>query len=363
LRGTEFGRGGFAGGGQMSLTERYVKQAFADNGVVELRHQDGSGRWISGLFDDADDLLAAAGKLHQVGNLFISLNRPSPRKAWGVMGGTPLGNADFQWITRMFMDFDPIRPKDTASTDAELEAAKQTALDARKVFKALNWPDPLLAISGNGAHLLYRTHLPNTAEVRDMLTLIYTGMSEDHVGSVKFDRAVRNAGRIGPLYGSFKRKGPNTAERPHRKSVILEWPREWKQIQRTDLEKVVRFYGEHQAKRATRAPVSSAARFSGSGDYQSLDMVAWFTAHGLYRRPLGTYSGAERHAVRCPWEGEHSNTSGDLDTSTVIFTATEGWPGFHCSHDHCEGRTIRDVMQILGDADSFCTAQWGGRHV
>ena len=99
---------------------------------------------------------------------------------------------------------------------------------------------------------------------------------------------------------------------------------------------------------------------TGNGDYNTLDAVSWFRAHGLYRRSLGTYNGTPRHAVKCPFESDHSDTSTDQDTSTVIFENGSGWPGFHCSHDHCDGRTVVDVMEVLGDADSFCARYWEG---
>ena len=109
------------------LTHRYVEQAIADNGVIELRHQDGKV-WTSGLFDNADDLLAAARHAHHIGNLFISLNRPSPRIAVNRMGSDPLGNDDMQWFTRLFFDFDPISVRRTvASTNSELACAKRAA--------------------------------------------------------------------------------------------------------------------------------------------------------------------------------------------------------------------------------------------
>jgi predicted RNA polymerase sigma factor len=82
-------------------THSYIKQALADNGIVELRHQDG-GRWTSGLFDNADELLDCARALHKYGNLFVSLNRPSPRMATNRMNGERLGNDDYQWVTRLF---------------------------------------------------------------------------------------------------------------------------------------------------------------------------------------------------------------------------------------------------------------------
>ena len=279
------------------------------------------------------------------------------------MTGDPITNDAVQWYTRLLFDFDPMRPTDTASTEDELNAALFAAQDAARIFKAMAWPHPLIAISGNGAHLHYRTHLPNTGEIRDMLATIYSGLAKDYSSdTVKFDRAVRNPGRICTLYGSIKRKGPNTPDRPHRQAHFYAIPRDWQQVHARCLEGVANFYASRN-KSSSPAPREAGARIEGDGDYDTLDAVAWFMAHGLYRRPLGAYSSSQRHAVRCPWEGEHSSSSHDLDTSTIIFDNPTGWPGFHCSHDHCEGRTIRDVLEVLGDADHFCSHQWSRSNV
>ena len=347
----------------MSLTEKYVALEMADNGVVELRHQESPERWISGLYDNAEDLLAEARRRCQVGNLFTTLNRPAPLLADNRMGTHALGNDDFQWITRLPFDFDPIRPSGIPATDTELSAALQVAQHTCEMFLGMQWPAPMRALSGNGVHLIFRTHLPNTPDVRDMLAAIYTGLDQDvSTDSVKFDRTVRNAGRIFPLYGSKKRKGVPTHERPHRFSRILEWPPRLQQITITAIEALANYYARrapHQA--SEKSTHETHQRIDGDGDYRTLDIVAWFAAHGLLRRPLSTYQGIPRYAARCPWEDEHSSPSHDMDTSTVIFEAGEGWPGFSCSHAHCEGRSIRDVLQVLGDADVFCSRSWKGK--
>ena len=329
--------------------------------MIELRHQH-AGQWRTGWFDNTDDLLAAATDLYRTGNLFTSLNRPAPRSVSNRMTGNPVTNDAVQWYTRLLFDFDPVRPTDTATTEVELRAALFAAQEAAKVFRAMAWPHPLIAISGNGAHLLYRTHLPKTAEVRDMLTVIYTGLAQDYTNEViKFDRTVRNPGRICTLYGSIKRKGANTPNRPHRMSCFHTIPRDWRQVPMRCLEGVANFYASRN--RPAPSHREARSRVEGEGDYATLNAAAWFAAHGLYRRLLGTYSGSQRHAVRCPWEDEHSCCSHELDTSTIIFENPTGWPGFHCSHDHCEGRTMRDVLNVLGDADHFCSQQWSRRHV
>jgi hypothetical protein len=52
--------------------------------------------------------------------------------------------------------------------------------------------------------------------------------------------------------------------------------------------------------------------------------------------------------VICPWADDHSKGE-DFDTSTVLFaprTGEEvGW--WHCSHMHCEGRNIHDVLALF----------------
>lgn len=331
----------------MNDFRRYVDQAFTDNGVVELRHQLDK-QWTTGWFDNAGDLLAAAGELYHVGNLFISLNRPSPRVAINRMSGNPIRNDDVQFITRLFFDFDPVRPKGCASTKLELDYATRAAGEARKIFKAMAWPDPLVAISGNGAHLIYRTHLANTVEVRGLLATVYAGLRKDYSSDhIEFDRAVRNPGRIAPLYGSIKRKGDNTPDRPHRQSQILEYPREWRQVSRRSLDGVANFYAIRHRPASRRKPV---AHTSGAGDYTTLDVVAWFTAHGLYEHPVA----GNIHAVTCPWEGDHESGSRNR-ADTTIYINDDRWPGFFCQHNTCNGRGILDVLEYFGDADSFCT--------
>lgn len=89
----------------------------------------------------------------------------------------------------------------------------------------------------------------------------------------------------------------------------------------------------------------------GTGVYNTLNVVGWFNAHGHYKRHLG----GGKHAVTCLWLAYHSSADNPMKTDTVIWESDGGWPTFHCSHDHCEGRTIKDVIALWCDADSFCT--------
>lgn len=89
----------------------------------------------------------------------------------------------------------------------------------------------------------------------------------------------------------------------------------------------------------------------GFGDYRTLNVVEWFQARSAYGRPLA----GGKHAVACPWSAEHSKPRPPEDSDTVVWEADgDHWPSFFCSHAHCQGRGIKDVLELWDDADSYC---------
>ena len=56
--------------------------------------------------------------------------------------------------------------------------------------------------------------------------------------------------------------------------------------------------------------------------------------------------------VICPWASEHTKGE-DFDTSVVLFAPRPGedlgW--WHCSHAHCEGRTIHEVLALFSEQE------------
>lgn len=349
----------------MSRTADYLDWLMRDAGLVELCQVDGRKLDV-GWYDKADALLHDARTMARTGNLFTTLNRIDPDGLRAYLAARREGDPDkilrtpdevVTRFARLFFDFDPERPKDTSSTDGELAEAEARARGLARRLGALGWPAPAIAMSGNGWHLQYRTALPNNAETKAQLKAIYDGLHGEFSDDVvTFDRSVRNPARLCALYGSVKRKGPSTPERPHRKSIV-QIPRDWQQVH----PRQVAALADHFARQAPQRPLephrSPAERFTGSGrgDYARLDVVAWFTAHGLYRGHIRDHV----HAVACPWSDEHTTTSPPGDT--VIFEADGGWPGFDCKHAHCSGRTIRDVLALWGDADQFCAADFERR--
>ncbi|EXJ10912.1 hypothetical protein D779_0351 [Imhoffiella purpurea] len=262
-------------------------------------------------------------------------------------------------FSRLFFDLDPERPKGTSSTAAELREAEVRAKGLKDRLLGIGWPLPLMAMSGNGWHLQYRTALPSTQEWREILRTIYQGLNSELTDDVvTFDVTVRNPARLCALYGSRKRKGPNTQDRPHRQSIC--WiPSDWKQVHPRQVEALANYYARQSSQTRSNASQTpqephTAVRVSGKGDYASLDVVRWFQAHDAY---VGRLAG-NKHGVRCPWSHEHTSDSPRNASDAVIFEPDGGWAGFACKHSHCAGRDIRDVMRLWGDADAYCSEQF-----
>lgn len=331
----------------------YLEHALRDNGRVELRHQIGE-RWVSGIFDQVHALRSTVAGLSKLGNLFTTINAPKLLPATNDMTGRALRDADMVLHTRLVFDFDPVRGTGQPSTDYELALAIAQRNRLVQALRSMGWPMPATAVSGNGAHALFRCRLKVSKETADMLRTLYTGLRDEFsTEQVLFDPTVRNAARIWRLYGTINRKGGPTPERPHRQAHVLI-PDRWDPVAPQLVEALANAYARRMPK---MEPARHGARQApnGRGDFSTLDARAWFAARGAYKRELG----GDKHAVLCPWVFEHSNESGPMDTSTVIWNAEPGlWPTFHCSHQHCAGRSIRDVMARWGDADAYCARAW-----
>lgn len=340
----------------------YLQRALADARVIELRHNRG-GRWESGTFDNMADLTRAIRERSADGALYSTLNRPTATVARNDFGARALCDDDIGVITRIVFDLDPRRPTDTPSTDAELAAAMEARTIVSRTLAAHGWPAPAAGMSGNGGHLVYRACIENSPTWRQRAATLYAGLrgrlqpALDELG-VQFDVTVRNPARIWRLYGCANRKGTATSDRPHREASISLPAGAWQTVRASTIETTVVALTpvtEH----AKRTAIQARGPIGGSGDFATLDVVAWFTAHGAYRRPLD----AGKHAVSCPWIDDHSTGPRPNGSDSVVWERSNGgWPTFHCSHDHCAGRSLLDVIALWRDADSFCAQEWRRDH-
>lgn len=123
----------------------------------------------------------------------------------------------------LLVDFDPKRSGTVSSTDAEKALAHEKAFEVATYLDGQGWPNPIMADSGNGWHLLYRIDLPadDGGLVASVLKALAARFSDE---VVDVDTTVGNASRICKLYGTLAAKGDNTTERPHRVSRIDSIP-------------------------------------------------------------------------------------------------------------------------------------------
>lgn len=135
-------------------------------------------------------------------------------------------NSDALGRRWLLIDVDRVKTaedKDFSASAKEHADALGLAEEVREHLHGLGWPDPGFHLdSGNGAHLLYRIDWPNDPESQKVLSAFLKGLAVQFDGPRgELDRAVHDARRISKLPGTWARKGPSTADRPHRMARIL----------------------------------------------------------------------------------------------------------------------------------------------
>lgn len=203
--------------------------------VFELRglaRVNGQQHVTSGFFDDIEALARAA--IERSGKddgCYVTINPVKPEllfrapknKLRRAGSGETTSDRDVLVRRHLLVDIDPIRPAGISSSDAEHAAAIEQAKRVRDHLAPKGWPEPILADSGNGAHLVYEIDLPveDGGLVQRTLTLLHRRFSTD---ALKIDEKVYNPARISKVYGTLTRKGVDAPERPHRLARILEAP-------------------------------------------------------------------------------------------------------------------------------------------
>jgi len=220
-------------GADRAEIERGISILFDTGDVVEVRIPKTRAGTVAGYFDDHKKLATAiqqADGNYQASGIYYVLNPIEPAllgRAYNrLKERAEYTTADNNILRRRWLpiDLDPVRPAGVSSSDAEHAAAIERA---RIIAESMvnEWGRPILADSGNGAHLLYRIDFANN---EDSLALISATLAEldvrysDEV--VKVDVTSANAARVWKAYGTVARKGDSIPGRSHRLSKILEVP-------------------------------------------------------------------------------------------------------------------------------------------
>lgn len=194
---------------------------------------------VSGYFDNAKDFGRAAAELEQAKapGVYFTLNPVNPdllaRAANRLKAASAKSSSttdkDIAYIRWIPIDIDPIRPSGISSTNDELKEAIKLRNKIAKWWEKLSGTPGIKAVSGNGAHLLYRLQdweIKNKDRIdKDERVVWIKGtlklLNEKFGGGkVDVDTSVFNPSRIWKLYGTTARKGDSIPSRPHRMSYI-----------------------------------------------------------------------------------------------------------------------------------------------
>lgn len=353
-----------------TAVERTLRLLMRPGDVFEIRALS-AVKWkgMQGFFDDP---ALAANYVHKLSDtykgVYVTLNplnadvihRASNRLKQAEEG---LGAFDAEVIRRRWLplDFDPIRARGVSATASEHAAALKLAKKVADVLSlAWGFPDPIIASSGNGAHLLYAIDLPNDDATRDAIQAFIKAVKEAfQTKAVDIDTSVFNASRIWRLYGTVARKGDSTLERPHRLSKILDAP-DWRE--NTPIEAIRAFTAKHGV---TPAPGAKSGQSLYDRAYPE-DEGRWRVLNRLALEKIDRWvPGAFQEAAR-PYKQGYRVSSALLGRDREEDLTIHPWPwgikdfGEHDSGEAAQGKRtpVSVLAEWIYDDDKVTAAKW-----
>jgi len=310
---------------------------FTPGQVIEIRAITDDGI-ASGYFDSYEELVkkvSALDDVQSVQGIYATLNEVNSsllsRRSNRIkmrLGKKDATTADADIIRRRWLpiDIDPVRISGVSSTDEEHQVAIDRAGIIGCFLTEWGFPEPIVADSGNGAHLLYRIDLPNDPAslelVKQCLETLSVLFSDD---LANIDTANHNAARIWKLYGTVSRKGDNTKTRPHRRSrVILEPPC----IEVVSKEQLERLAGALPV--APAAPAAARPK-AGSQPDTRFNLPTWLGDHGIgVANQKDIKGGILYNLDECPFSSAHKDGAYAIEFHDGgLFAA--------CKHASCGG--------------------------
>jgi len=296
----------------------------------------------SGYFDDPDQAIRAVARILAPG-VYITLNPLNQAllaRANNRLKSAPkVTSADKDVLKRRWLpiDIDPIRPTEISSSDAEHELASDKARDIRSSLSGAGWPEPILADSGNGAHLLYRIDLPadDGGLIERCLKNLSARWSDELAG---VDTKVHNPARIWKLYGTIAAKGDSLPERPHRLARILEHPEQMQVVDRALLEQLAGPVAKPTTTETRRATTKPKPKLKPQWSLE--EWIAQKIPPGSLQGPEPWNNGRKWIFRQCPFNPEHNR-------GEAVLTELNGKAGFMCQHNSCSGNNWHSLRALF----------------
>lgn len=322
-----------------------VQQFHPNNELFEVRVINGTKKKpLSGFFKNADTLIKALGRVDlRNANVYFTLNEIDEdlyfrtQRDCFLLGGNCTDDKDVVGFKWLFIDLDPERKTGISSSNEELKKAYELAGKIYSFLKDYGFEEPIKAVSGNGAHLLYAIRLANNEENKILLEKCLKALSMlfDN-DAVKVDTGNFNSSRVCKLYGTLAQKGTNSEKRPHRMSKIIGEVREYKITDKVYLEKLAAELPQEEQK-PTQYNNYKPSEF---------DIEDWMRKYGLSYKAASYMGGTKYILDECPFDSSHKAPD------SMITKSASGALGFKCLHNHCQGYHWKD-LRLKFEPDAY----------
>lgn len=333
----------------MFLDETEIKRAITtikgDDRVFEIRIiSKRSKKLITGYFKSADKAVECLKKQNLEGtNVYIVLNAINEacysriqRDKFEALD-TATSDVDIEAREWILIDIDPVRPKDTSSTQEQIDKALQKCGAVHNFLLEQGFPRPVIGFSGNGYHLLYKLKMQNNKENADLLKSFLSALDELFSDDeMKIDQVNFNASRVCKLYGTLAQKGLNTEERPHRMSKIIKIPDVITPVDSIYIKRICGLVKPEQI---------SPNRYNNYST-ENFDIEEWMQKYGLNYKAYSYGSGTKYCLEHCPFDSSHTGKD------SAIFKRNNGAIAFKCLHNSCADKTWHDV-RVMFEPDAY----------
>lgn len=255
-----------------------------------------------------------------------------------IKGKTPTtSDRDITHRRWVLIDLDPKRPAGISSSADELKYAHEMACKVYLYLQHNGFNEPVVAMSGNGYHLLYKCDMKATDEatlmVKRFLQAVAMIFSDD---KVDVDTSVFNNARISKLYGTTAKKGANTKERPHRLSKIIKVPAIITETPEEYFKKIADLYPD-EAPKPTRENNWGRDKF---------DVREFFSRHNIGYKEERVAGGTKFVLDHCAFNYEHKGKD------AAVFQRDNGMLSYVCLHNSCSHYRWRD-FRMAYEPDAY----------
>ena len=303
---------------------------------------------VSGFFDDPEKAAAelarydgrAEGTYHVLNVVDPDLLARSPNRLQGGKRGGSTADRDILRRRFVALDIDADRDPKTNATAEEKDAAAGVFRRIKVHLEDnLGWPAGFVVDSGNGYQGGWPIDEPNDPETSAVLKRILRRLAEkfDEPGVAHVDLSVWSSAQLLKLPGTMVKKGPHSAERPHRRSELLAAHTSGVWTPRSALEALA---GPPEVKVPQEAyPAGNGSNGGGDGPF---DLEAFIADSGMrVRHHRQTAEGEVWEIAVCPFNADHNRGE------AFISQRADGAKLAGCHHNSCTWQwdDLRDKFQ------------------